>query len=125
MNLLEISDFGTIDAENDKRLQDYFVQSESLKRIKDYEKSIIIGRKGAGKTAIYKWLEENSNALLSSLLFRDYPWKIHDKYKNPIVTEKESYTNSWLFLIYIELLKLIVSETVLKPEQIKKCTQNG
>lgn len=110
MNLLDIKEFGTIDAENDKRLLDYFVKSNSLERIQDYNKSIIIGRKGTGKTAIYKFLENEETEHVASLLFRDYPWKVHDKFKNSIVTEKESYVNSWLFLIYIELIKLTVKD---------------
>lgn len=109
MNLIKIKDFGTIDAENDKRLLEYFVKSNSLKRIQDYEKSIVIGRKGTGKTAIYKFLENEESQHVAPLLFRDYPWKVHDKFKNSIVTEKESFVNSWLFLIYVEVIKLIVS----------------
>lgn len=111
-NIIElIPNFGAIDAENDDRLLDYFIQSESLKRVMEFKKSIIVGRKGSGKSAIYRYLSNPSeDKLTTALLFRDYPWKIHDRFKNEVVTERESYVNSWLFLIYIEFIKLIVSD---------------
>ncbi|WP_178022227.1 P-loop ATPase, Sll1717 family [uncultured Paenibacillus sp.] len=113
MGIIEnIRDFGAIDAENDDRLFDYFIQSESLKRIMEDKKRVVIGRKGSGKTAIYKFLsKEDKNKLTAALLFRDYPWKVHDRFANDAVSDRETYVNSWDFLIYVELAKLIVSET--------------
>jgi len=108
---MDIKDFGAIDAENDERLFDYFVHSESLKRIKEEKRRVIVGRKGSGKTAIYKFLsKESENWSTSALLFRDYPWKVHDRYANHEVSDRESYVNSWDFLIYIELAKQIVRD---------------
>lgn len=112
MGLIEnIDDFGAIDAENDDRLFEYFIQSDSLERIMNGKRKIIIGRKGSGKTALYKFLsKDEKDKLTSALLFRDYPWKVHDLYANENVSERESYVNSWEFLIYIELAKLIVKD---------------
>lgn len=118
--ILNIENFGTIDAESDKKLLQYFIETDSLKRLTDYKKNIIIGRKGSGKTAIYKYLQSRSSTLTKGLLFRDYPWKIHDKYRNSVVTEKESYVNSWLFMIYIEFIKLIVSDIDSYQKPLKK-----
>jgi len=111
LTIMDIKDFGAIDAENDERLFDYFVHSESLKRIKEEKRRVIVGRKGSGKTAIYKFLsKESENWSTSALLFRDYPWKVHDRYANHEVSDRESYVNSWDFLIYIELAKQIVRD---------------
>ncbi|MHA7965016.1 P-loop ATPase, Sll1717 family [Paenibacillus sp. CAU 1782] len=112
MGIIEtISDFGAIDAENDDRLFDYFIQSESLKRIRDEKRRVVIGRKGSGKTAIYKFLsKEAKNKLTAALLFRDYPWKVHDRFANDMVSDRETYVNSWDFLIYVELAKLLVED---------------
>ncbi|MUT65963.1 hypothetical protein [Paenibacillus sp. NEAU-GSW1] len=112
MGLIDnIGDFGAIDAENDDRLFEYFIQSDSLKRITNEKRRIIIGRKGSGKTALYKFLSKaDTNKLTSALLFRDYPWKVHDQFANDNVSERESYVNSWEFLIYVELAKLIVKD---------------
>ncbi len=109
MNLLEsIENFGTIDAESDEKLIDYFYQTEVINDLIDYKKSLVIGRKGTGKTAIYKYLQHKEKDKFSPLLFRDYPWKLHDKFRNITVSERESYVNSWTFFFYIEIFKRII-----------------
>lgn len=111
MNLLEqIENFGAIDAENDERLIEYFYKTELIDNLADGKKSVVIGRKGTGKTAIYKYIQSIREEYFVPLLFRDYPWKIHDQFKNNIVAERESYVNSWTFFFYIEILKKIVSD---------------
>ncbi|MEN8191476.1 MAG: hypothetical protein ABFS12_01585 [Bacteroidota bacterium] len=117
--LLNIEDFGTIDAESDKKLLNYFVETKYLERVLEFEKSIIIGRKGSGKTAIYKYIKKNKENT-EGLLFKDYPWRIHDAFKNSIVSEQESFINSWTFLIYIEFLKLVVKNIDEYDKKTKK-----
>ena len=110
MNLLKsINDFGAIDAENDKRLIEYFYHTPIIDELLGYKKSIIIGRKGSGKTAIYKFLQSKKGNHFSALLFEDYPWKLHDKFKNTIVSERESFVSSWKFYFYIEIFKRIIA----------------
>jgi len=122
MNLLEkIENFGAIDAENDTRLIEYFVKTPILRDLYDYKKSIVIGRKGTGKTAIYKYIGQDRINVTSKLLFKDYPWKIHDNYRNSIVSERESFVYSWEFLFYIEIFKKIIylKDFFLTKEEIK------
>lgn len=109
MNTLEqIINFGAIDAENDDRLLEYFYRTTLLDELFTYRKSIIIGRKGSGKTALYKYIQNTKKDNCTSLLFKDYPWRTHDRYKNTIVSERESYVNSWTFFFYIEIFKKII-----------------
>lgn len=109
MNILEnIENFGSIDAESDNKLIEYFYHSKIIELLLNYEKSIVIGRKGSGKTAIYKYIQHENEDAFSSLLFKDYPWKLHDKYCNTIVSQRESYVNSWTFYFYIEIFKKII-----------------
>jgi hypothetical protein len=109
MNILEqIGDFGAIDAESDERLIEYFYRTSIIDELLSYQKSIIIGRKGSGKTAIYKYIQDVKKTNCVSLLFKDYPWRTHDQFKNEIVSERESYVNSWTFYFYIEIFKKII-----------------
>lgn len=55
MNLSEI-DWGRDSAEEDYNLLQYYVTTDSLNRLYEFRKSIIVGRKGAGKSAIRKKL---------------------------------------------------------------------
>ncbi|NMC61433.1 MAG: hypothetical protein GYA51_18930 [Candidatus Methanofastidiosa archaeon] len=127
MNLLQsINDFGSIDAESDGKLIEYFIQSPALEKLINYEKGLVLGRKGSGKTAIYKFLVHVKPQITSPLLFRDYPWKIHDRFVSHFASSQESYINSWNFLFFIEALKVVIKnidsfqDTKIKRE-INKC----
>ncbi len=109
MNLLNsINDFGAIDAENDIRLIEYFYHTQIIDELFGYKKSIIIGRKGSGKTAIYKFIKSEKKHNFSALLFKDYPWKLHDQYKNTIVSARESYVYYSFFQNYRDNIRVFV-----------------
>lgn len=57
---MQISDinWGNESAEKDLNLLDYFVDSPELKRLSEKRKDIVVGRKGAGKSALLRKLEE-------------------------------------------------------------------
>jgi hypothetical protein len=110
MNILDrINSFGAIDAENDQNLLDYFYETPVLGKLFSYEKAIVIGRKGTGKTALYRYIETSMQDQATALVFRDYPWDAHDRFKNESVSESESYLNAWVFFFYIEIFKKLVS----------------
>lgn len=118
MNLLErIQSFGAIDAENDTNLLEYFYQTPVLEKLFAYNKSVVIGRKGTGKTALYRYIENHKGNTAVPLVFRDYPWQAHDRFKNHAVSERESYFNAWQFFFYIEIFKKI---TMLHSELSKE-----
>jgi len=122
MNLLEkIENFGSVDAEKDERLIEYFYTTTLIENILKYTKSIIIGRKGSGKTAIYKYIAEKNPKNSTKLYFKDYPWKTHDRYKNNIMSERESFVHSWEFFFYIEIFKKMLSlRNDVENKKIKK-----
>ncbi|MFB9942426.1 P-loop ATPase, Sll1717 family [Gluconobacter oxydans] len=53
--------WGDESAEKDSHLLSYFVKSEALNRLTEKRKSIIVGRKGAGKSALLKKLNQTFN----------------------------------------------------------------
>lgn len=61
MLLSEIS-WGEDAAEKDKHLLSYSVNTDSYTRLRAREKTLVIGRKGAGKSALRKKLEEDFSA---------------------------------------------------------------
>ena len=56
-NDLTSLNLGKDEAEVDEHLSDYFLQTPSFQKILKGEKMYVIGRKGTGKSAIYKYLE--------------------------------------------------------------------
>ncbi|WP_241051714.1 P-loop ATPase, Sll1717 family [Achromobacter xylosoxidans] len=134
MSVLDWINFGKVSAERDDLLSHYFFDNGVLKSICDSPTSfLILGRKGAGKTAIFRHLTENprkflgSNDLLVSLSFEDYNWNIHALLKNENKSESLLYKQSWRFVILIESLKAVsgwfVNSGKPPPKQIITATK--
>lgn len=119
----EIEDFGSIDAESDSALADYFVRTAAYRRIEQMEHIVVLGRKGTGKTAIYQTLLQRATGLrhthATGLQFRNYPWQTHAEVENAQVAQVERYLESWQFLILVELAKL----ALLSPRSIPDSPQ--
>jgi hypothetical protein len=107
-----IPEFGRIDAESEDLLGEFFIKTDAYARVEDQEHVVVIGRKGTGKTAIYEVILQRAEALVdvfaTGLKFRDYPWGIHEQVKDTDAAPVERYTQSWVFLVLIELAKLVL-----------------
>lgn len=57
MNIADIN-WGDDSAEKDSSLLEYFISSSAFQRLKNRSKSIVVGRKGSGKSALMKKLEQ-------------------------------------------------------------------
>jgi len=114
MNILDWVNFGKVSAERDENLAEYFYDNGVLKNIISSPLSfLILGRKGAGKTAVFKYITEKKEDFLSekdilvSLSFDDYNWNIHSLLQNNEKADSLSYRQSWKFIILIEAIKAI------------------
>ena len=106
--------FGKLAAESeiDKGLKDYFIETGAFVRLKDKKKSIILGNRGSGKSAIIKMLAEyykSNNTLVVELIPEDYSYEMLQR---TMVTEKDgswakigAYTAAWKYLIYVLAMK--------------------
>jgi len=76
--LLEATDFGAIDADNDDLLLRSFEDHDAYQDLLQLRKFLIIGKKGSGKTAIFKkMLTLNEyDAFHVRPHVSDYPWDI-------------------------------------------------
>ncbi len=71
-------DSGRLDAERDRNLSEYFVDTGALDRLANGEKQYVIGRKGSGKTVLFRLASEKRfDRTLVRLDFEDYPWDAH------------------------------------------------
>lgn len=61
MRINEIN-WGDDSAERDENLLNYFFESQAFARLKRFEKALVIGRKGSGKSAVRKKLENTFHA---------------------------------------------------------------
>ena len=106
-----IAHFGAIDADSDDILIECFEDHEAFKDLLDQNKFLIVGRKGTGKTSIFKKMLTMENEVLfsSGHTFSDYPWHYHDKQARIGVPDHEKYTHSWKYLILLTLSKMILN----------------
>lgn len=84
MDILDWINVGKVSAERDELLSEYFFDNGVLKTVIDSSSSfLVLGRKGAGKTAVFTHLSDNRKKfidkrdLLIPLSFEDYNWNIH------------------------------------------------
>ncbi|MGO4572193.1 P-loop ATPase, Sll1717 family [Microvirga sp. 2TAF3] len=111
-SLLDWIDFGKVSAERDDLLSRYFVDNGVLQKITTSPSSfLVLGRKGAGKTAVFKYLKENSRQFIGNddilvpLSFEDYNWSVHSLLVNQNKAESMLYKQSWRFIILVECIK--------------------
>ncbi|TVV70495.1 P-loop ATPase, Sll1717 family [Sphingomonas solaris] len=94
-----IKSIGKPSAEEDAVL-DYFLTTDSVRQISENEVFLVIGRKGAGKTALVKhFTKDQTNPYHRALNLRGYPWALHGELANQQGSEMEAYVSSWRYLI--------------------------
>lgn len=114
MVLKSFQSFGRVDAESELGLPDFFVETPAYQDIENGQKLVVTGRKGAGKTAIYATLLDRAdrlweNVYASGVVFRDYPWDLHDAAAaGGGDATAERYAALWELLILRELSKLVL-----------------
>jgi hypothetical protein len=115
--LTEISSFGAIDADADSLLRACFQDHDAYVSARDMQKFLVLGRKGSGKTAIYKKLitEKSSQIFSIGHTFDDYPWNHHDLQAEVGVPEERRYIHSWKYLILIGLAKILLNSDNSQP----------
>ncbi|WP_370398594.1 P-loop ATPase, Sll1717 family [Tenacibaculum dicentrarchi] len=134
MNILEWISIGKVSAERDDLLSKYFYDAGVLKNVINSPSSfLVLGRKGAGKTAVFKYLSENktefieNNDILISLSFEDYNWNIHTLLKDKSKAESLAYKQSWKFVMYIECIKAYYNwfenSNISTPKKIKSANK--
>lgn len=107
----DINSFGKVEAEDDTVL-DYFLETKIINNIDGGDSFLVLGRKGSGKTAIFRYFTEFKHKKISTALnLNGYPWKIHEKVKDEGSEHVESYVASWRYLIALEYAKLLISIT--------------
>lgn len=112
-----IKTIGGIDADTDELLMQCFQDHNSFNDIKELTKFIVLGRKGTGKTAIFKkFLNKRENNYFSyGHTFSDYPWHYHDKQAKIGVPNFDKYTHSWKYLILLTLSKILLNQDQSQP----------
>lgn len=97
--ILQDLDFGRLDAESDPKLLDYFLVTGTVREVVDGAK-LVVGRKGAGKTALFTHLAARLPSKVVELDLNDYVFELHRGFVQSGLTPDRAYTASWRLLIY-------------------------
>lgn len=125
IDILDWIEVGQVAAESDPNLHEYFYDdgvSQSL--ISNPLQFLLLGRKGAGKTALFRHIETKPatlfrpSDLLVSLSLVDYDWKAHELLANPMKAPTLSQRDSWRFVICIETYRALELATKKNGEQL-------
>ncbi len=119
-----------ISSEDDEDLMQYFLNTPQINQIINQNKWMVLGRKGTGKTAIYKYfqsdnyLNENPTSIVVPLNFKSYPWPIHKLYKDSMEGEISAYSKSWEYIILTQSLICLIqkyeADSFSLPKDLKK-----
>lgn len=115
--LNEIDTFGGIDADTDNLLDICFEDHEAFFQARDHQRFLVLGRKGSGKTAIFrKFITTREHSFFSfGHTFTDYPWHHHDKQAAVGVPEEERYVHSWRYLSLLSVAKILLNQDQSQP----------
>lgn len=116
-NLNEIDSFGEISADEDFLLEQCFQDHKAFQDVMNLRKWLVVGRKGAGKTAIFKMILRNDafDILSFGHTFRNYPWHHHDAQMHNGVPEHECFSHSWAYLILLTISKILLTRDHSQP----------
>jgi len=105
--LASVDNFGGTDADNDDILLQAFEDHEAYLDIIAFRRHMIIGKKGSGKTAIFKKIitTKAPDFFAYGHTFSDYPWHYHEKQARVGIPDFDKYTHSWKYLILLSAAK--------------------
>lgn len=115
--LLDVESFGGIDADEDKLLAECFQDHEAYRNAVSHARCLVIGRKGSGKTAIFKKIVQAHDPTVFSLghTFTDYPWHYHHLQASIGVPEEQRYYQSWQYVILLTGAKILLNQDQSQP----------
>ncbi len=115
MTTLGEIELGSSDAESDDRLGDYFISTRYVQEALKGDKTIFLGRKGAGKTALFRQLPRlyrdtgRADLLAISMSPDAYAWGALKEYKEQGILAEQAHTNAWKLTLAITVASELTS----------------
>lgn len=115
--LSQVESFGGIDADADTLLEQCFQTHDAYAQAMAHRRFLIVGRKGSGKTAIYRKIItiREHDVFAFGHAFTDYPWHHHDAQATIGVPEEDRYTHSWKYLLLLTASKILLNQDQSQP----------
>lgn len=108
--VLKQINFGDIDGYGDPNLDQYFLDNDYWNKIANGDYFFVAGRKGTGKSAIYRMIEEQSvenGAIVHNTDFGDFPFNRLLKLSDDDFSRPNQYQSIWKSMILTDFARLI------------------
>lgn len=108
--ILKTIDFGDIDGYGDPNLDHYFLDNDYWNKITNEDTFFVAGRKGTGKSAIYRMIEEQSiqkGAIVHNTDFGDFPFNRLLALSDDGFSRPNQYQSIWRYMIFSDFARLI------------------
>lgn len=104
---IEAVKFGELDAESEKNLSGFFVDTGVLAKLAEGRKYLVLGRKGSGKTALFRLAQSGQLKQVSviDVEFEKYPWEFHKQLKQSGMLAESAFEASWRFLFLLTIAR--------------------
>lgn len=129
MMIINWIDFGQVSAERDDNLSNYFFENGVLQSaIASRYQFLILGRKGAGKTAVFQHFRDNPNKYIPkeeisiSMSLQNYSWDVHGLLVTDGKASSLAYIQSWKYVIYLMTIKELGAQEKLSGK-LKKASR--
>jgi hypothetical protein len=108
--------FGPDSAEEDKYLNQHFIETGTYRLVKNKQRLIVVGRKGSGKSAIFKSLNNGYDELYVKLGPNKYSLDFFQdfikNYGNSNLSSVTAFTAAWKYVFLDEISKQIRNNTL-------------
>jgi energy-coupling factor transporter ATP-binding protein EcfA2 len=117
VTLLKDLRFGELAAESDDKLFDYFVVTPIAERIVTRNVGLVLGRKGSGKTALFRQAEEllkqfgHGQVKVVRLNMDDHAWSAFRDFQTLGLSREHAATVSWQLALLLQLAWAMVEDT--------------
>ncbi|MFF5171889.1 P-loop ATPase, Sll1717 family [Micromonospora sp. NPDC000089] len=108
-SLITRVDFGRLDSENDDKLLDYFLTT-GMAQSAARGAQLVVGRKGSGKTAIFRHLSATLDGRVVQLDLLNYVFQVHRGLLDTGMAREFAYTSSWRLLIAASMFGAVRKE---------------
>lgn len=138
VKMMKKINFGDIDGYGDPNLDQYFLDNGYWDRVINGDIFFVSGRKGTGKSAIYRMIEEqsvNNGVIVHNTDFGDFPFNRLLNMRDDNFSKPNQYQSIWKYMILLDFAKLIANYPLPGDEEndhyleikdfVKKCLGNS
>lgn len=112
-------DLGNDEAEQDTRLEEYFLRTPFYENAMNGSKTLVIGRKGSGKSAIFILIDKEirrTGNMVITITPDQYSWSALKDYKESGILPEQANTNAWRLTLLSAIVWKLNEEKLIKEK---------